>query len=101
METVGGGLVAKSCPTLATPWTVACEAPPSIGFSRQEYWQEHQYSCLESSVSKESALSAGDSGLTPWLGRSPGEGNGYPLQYSWKHLDKNSEHETVGSRLMC
>ena len=22
----------------ATAWTVACEAPPSMGFSRQEYW---------------------------------------------------------------
>ena len=28
----------KSCPTLETPWTVACQAPPSMGFSRQEYW---------------------------------------------------------------
>ena len=38
-EEVGGvGLVAKSCPTLATPWTVACQAPLSVGFSRQEYW---------------------------------------------------------------
>ena len=26
--------------------------------------------------------SAGDAGLIPWLGRSPGEGNGNPLQYS-------------------
>ena len=34
----GGGLVAKSCPILAAPWTVACQAPPSMGFSRQEYW---------------------------------------------------------------
>ena len=34
----GGGLVAKSCPTLATPWTVACQAPLSMGFSRQKYW---------------------------------------------------------------
>ena len=34
----GGGLVAKSCPTLATPGTVARQAPPSMGFSRQEYW---------------------------------------------------------------
>ena len=34
---VGAGLVAKSCPTLATPWTVACEAPLSIGFLRQEH----------------------------------------------------------------
>ena len=27
----------KSCLTLATPWTVACQAPLSMGFSRQEY----------------------------------------------------------------
>ena len=33
-----GGVVAQSCPTLATPWTVACRAPLSMGFSRQEYW---------------------------------------------------------------
>ena len=35
---IGGGLVAQSCPTLVTPWTVACQAPLSMGFSRQEYW---------------------------------------------------------------
>ena len=34
----GGSLVAKSCPTLATPWTVAHQAPLSMGFSRQGYW---------------------------------------------------------------
>ena len=33
-----GGLVTKLCPTLAIPWTVACQAPLSMGFSRQEYW---------------------------------------------------------------
>ena len=33
-----GGLVAKSYPTLATPWTTALQAPLSMGFSRQEYW---------------------------------------------------------------
>ena len=26
------------CPTLATPWTAAYQAPPFMGFSRQEYW---------------------------------------------------------------
>ena len=31
-------LITKSCSTLATPWTVAHQAPPSMGFSRQEYW---------------------------------------------------------------
>ena len=30
--------VAQSCPTPATPWTAAYQAPPSMGFSRQEYW---------------------------------------------------------------
>ena len=34
----GCHLVAKSCPTLVTSWTVACQAPLSMGFSRQEYW---------------------------------------------------------------
>ena len=34
----GGGLVARSCPTLVTPWTVACQAPLSMGFSRHVYW---------------------------------------------------------------
>ena len=34
-----------------------------------------------SSVSKESSCMAGDLGLIPGLGRSPGEGNGKPLQY--------------------
>ena len=34
------------------------------------------------SDSKESACNAGDLGLIPGLGRSPGEGNGNPLQYS-------------------
>ena len=32
------GLVTKSCLILATPWTVAHQAPLSMGFSRQEYW---------------------------------------------------------------
>ena len=31
---------------------------------------------------KESACNEGELGLTPGLGRSPGEGKGYPLQYS-------------------
>ena len=32
-------LVAKSCPTLVTPWTVALQAPLSVGFQRKEYWR--------------------------------------------------------------
>ena len=38
------------------------------------------------SAGKESACNAGDLGSIPGLGRSPGEGKGYPLQYSWASL---------------
>ena len=36
----------------------------------------------ESSVGKESACNVGDLDLIPGLGRSPGDGKGYPFQYS-------------------
>ena len=37
--TIGGvGLIAKSCSTFATSWTVALQASLSIGCPRQEYW---------------------------------------------------------------
>ena len=40
----------------------------------------------DSSVGKESACNAGDPGLIPGWGRSPGEKIVYPLQYSWASL---------------
>ena len=40
----------------------------------------------DSSVGKESACNAGDPSSIPGLGRSAGEGIGYPLQYSWASL---------------
>ena len=43
-------------------------------------------SFLGSSAGKESSCNAGDSGSIPGLGRSTGEGIGYPLQYSWAFL---------------
>ena len=65
-----------------------------------EWFNEHLQDLLErtakkkkkrhpfhhSSVGEESACSAGDPGLIPGLGRSSGEGIGYPLQYSWASL---------------
>ena len=44
-------------------------------------------------VGKESACNAGDMDLIPELGRSPGEGSGYPLQYSCLE----NSMDTVGS----
>ena len=49
--------------------------------------EEVEYKCFpDSSVGKESAYNAGDSDSIPGLGRSAGEGIGYPLQYSWAFL---------------
>ena len=39
-----------------------------------------------SSAGKESTCNARDPGLIPGSGSSPGEGIGYPLQYSWASL---------------
>ena len=39
-----------------------------------------------SSVGKESACNAGDPSSIPGMARSPGEGIGYPIQYSWASL---------------
>ena len=41
---------------------------------------------ISSSAGKESACNAADPSSIPGLGRSAGEGIGYPLQYSWVSL---------------
>ena len=68
--------------------------PSSRGSSQPRDWTSVSYvSCIsrwvlyhlgfpDSSVGKESICNAGDLGSIPGLGRSPREGNGYPLQYS-------------------
>ena len=52
---------------------------------------------LGNSEGKESACNAGDPGLIPVLERSPGEGNGYPLQYSCleNSMDRGAWRATV------
>ena len=53
----GGDIVAKSCLTLAMPWTVAHQAPLSMGFSRQEYWRGLPFPSPED---------LSDPGIKPW-----------------------------------
>ena len=43
---------------------------------------QYSWASLVAPAGKESACNAGDMGSIPGLGRSPGEGKGYPLQYS-------------------
>ena len=42
----------------ATPWTVAPQAPPSMGFSRQEYWSGLPLSSLCDTVAAAAAAAA-------------------------------------------
>ena len=60
------------------PATVPCGAP--IGYTpTQGTWE---VGFTGDSDGKESACNVGDLGSIPGLGRAPGEGNGFPLQYS-------------------
>ena len=104
---VGGDLVTNLCLTLATP--IDCSLPGSfvhgisqagilecIAISFSKIYHSLNiciYACIYvciyvymgfsgGSDAKESACNAGDLGSIPGLGRSPGEGNGTPLQYS-------------------
>ena len=55
--------------TLATPWTVADQAPLSLGFSRQEYW---------SRLPCPSSGDLPDSGIEPVASVSPALARGFP-----------------------
>ena len=52
---------------------------------------------LGDSVVKNLPIKAGDLGSIPGLGRSPGEGNGYPFQYSClkNYMDRGAQQATV------
>ena len=51
--------------------------------SSRQWWAQ---GLMGGSTGKESSCDAGDLGPIPELGSSPGEGIGYPLQYSWAFL---------------
>ena len=83
-----------------TPWTEVCQAPPFMGFSRQEYWSGLPLPSPEllsriwqilkinergfsgGTVLKNLPANTGDEGFIPGSGRSPGEENCKSLHYS-------------------
>ena len=50
--------------------------------SKHVFMEVTWWFCMSGSDNKKSACNVGDLGLIPESGRSPGEENGYPLQYS-------------------
>ena len=69
--------VAQLYPTLSTPWTAAHQAPPSMGFSRQEYW---------SGVPLPFPLSLQRSPLMPVFAHLEISGNEDLVLNIWSHL---------------
>ena len=82
----------------ANPWTVAHQPSLYMGFSRQEYWSglpfpspghlpdrgiQPRSPTFQRDALTASTCNSGDPGLIPGLGRSLGEGIGYPLSYFW------------------
>ena len=70
-------------PALPSPLATSSLFSMSVSlflFCRSSFVSYSRFHC--DSDGKESACNAGDLGLIPELGRSPGEGKGYPLQYS-------------------
>ena len=82
--------MAQWSPTLCNPMDCSLPGSSAHGISQARIleWIAISFSLLShpgnphSSVGKESACNAGDLGSIPGLRRSPGEGKGYPLQYS-------------------
>ena len=70
----------------------------SSGWREQfQYWNSHNLASPGGSDGKESAYNAGDPGSTSGSGKSPGEGNGIPLQYSClgNPMDRGARRATV------
>ena len=73
--------VAQSCPTLATPWTAAYQAPPSMGFSRKKYWSGVPLPCMST------CLIMSNSFATPWtVAHQAPLSMGFPRQEYWSGL---------------
>ena len=83
-STYNAGDPCSICGSGRFPWRRArLPTPVFLGFPR-------------GSAGKESACNAGDLGSVPGLRRSPGEGKGYPLQYSG--LEISMDYVVCGSQ---
>ena len=73
------------------PWTEEPGRLQSIGLQRVGHDRETFTSLVAQQL--KNPCNAGDPSLTPGWGRFPGEGIGYPLQYSWTSLVAQTEKE--------
>ena len=88
METVRDFVFLGSKITADSDWSHEIKRPWFDSWVGKIFWRRDRLPTPvfldfpSGSAGKESACSVGDLGSIPGLGRSPGEGKGYPLQYS-------------------
>ena len=68
---------------LATPWTVAYQAPPSMGFSRQQYWSGSPLPSLKSAVERNNKKDRPYTSHTTFA-----EPHGYLIYYAFDHWEQ-------------
>ena len=86
-------MVKLSHPYMTTGKAIALTIQTAVG-KVMSLFLIHCLGFLSSSVGKESAFNTGDPGSIPGSGRSSGEGNGNPLQYSC--LENSMDREESG-----
>ena len=79
----------------AVHWVAESDMTERLNWTESSIWLSVRFPC--SSVGWESACNAGNPGSIPALGRSPGEGDGNPLQYSCSEnlMDRGAQQATV------
>ena len=90
----------KNLPTMPSRICLQCRRPRVDSWVRKIRWRRDRpptpvflgFPC--GSVGKKSACNAGDLGSIPELGRSPGDGKGYPLWYSG--LENSTDYTAYG-----
>ena len=97
----GDGLVAELHLTLVTPWTVACQAPLSMGFSRQEYWSGLPFpspgDLPDPGVKPGSPALQADSLLTKLWGKQSYDKPKQHIRKQWHHFaDKDLYSQSYG-----
>ena len=75
-------MVIRQSQEIVASWNLVWPVDTEIACVVEKAWPGFPHS----SVGKESTCNAGDPSSIPRLGRSTGEGIGYPLQYSWASL---------------
>ena len=95
--------VSQSCPSLSDAWSAAFQAPPSMGFSRQEYWSgvplPSPSGILAAVISRQERGRQGKM-KGRWLFSSPETCIGKPVEYSFNCEIQGAKRQEAPGRTL-